>query len=154
MTKVKLNWFQERTEMVINLKKLLEYWQDYNAMFMTFTPQRIFKKLIRHLKITFPKLNHHFNSISIHLQFRIEINCNKSFFCESTQTANWIELSRTACQTLKEVERNNTIRNFKRKWTVDPIQWGRYEYKIEKYICDLVNVSWCSWHSNYHVCTR
>ena len=36
-------------------------------------------------------------------------------FCESRKTANGVEISRTAYQSLEEVKRNNTIRNMEKK---------------------------------------
>ena len=61
-------------------------------------------------------------------------------FCEPTKTANGVENAITADQTSKRVTGNRNIQNCKRKWTVFPIQQGRYKSEIEKW-CDPENDS-------------
>ena len=61
----------------------------------------------------------------INLQIEIDTSNSDWYFCEATQTANGLELSRTAHETKKKSNEIIPLENRKRKPVVFPIQRGK-----------------------------
>ena len=88
------------------------------------TPNSIIKFLKYLTTIFYSLLFHFFDEIRIYQQIKTDISYIEKLFCESTKTANGVELSTTAYQSLEQVKRNNTNRNMEKKTDCFSVSMG------------------------------
>ena len=82
-----------------------------------------------------------FKLIRIYQTVKMEINDIDTFAKLQKGQTEW-NIRKTANQTPKEKSKEMLpLEMFKRKFTFQPIQKGRYKFEIENFGCDAVNVS-------------